>query len=47
MKDIVPEGYEGYFNWSWPIWTILIVTLLLSLLFAAFKTRGPKEVSGK
>ena len=42
MKDIAPEGYEGYFNWSWPIWVILVVTLGLSFLLQAVKTRGPK-----
>ncbi len=45
MKDITPEGYEGYFNWSWPIWTILGVTLILSFVLQAVKTKGPKEVS--
>jgi len=42
MKDIAPEGYEGYFNWSWPIWTILGITLVFSFLLQAIKTRGPK-----
>jgi NSS family neurotransmitter:Na+ symporter len=45
MKDIAPEGYEGYFNWSWPIWTILGVTLVFSFVLQAVKTKGPKEVS--
>jgi len=45
MNDIAPEGYEGYFNWSWPIWTILVVTLILSFVLQAVKTKGPKEVS--
>lgn len=40
--DIVPEGYEGYFNWSWPIWTILGVTLILSFVLQAVKTRTAK-----
>lgn len=47
MKDITPEGYEGYFKWSWPIWTILVVTLGLSFVLQAVKTKGPKEVSEK
>jgi len=42
MKDIAPGGYEGYFNWSWPIWTILGVTLVFSFVLQAIKTRGPK-----
>jgi NSS family neurotransmitter:Na+ symporter len=42
MKDIAPEGYEGYFNWSWPIWTILGATLVFSFVLQAIKTRGPK-----
>jgi len=45
MKDIALEGYEGYFNWSWPIWVILIVTLGLSFWLQAVKTKGHKEVS--
>jgi len=52
MKDIIPEGYEGYFNWSWPIWVILVVTLGLSFLLQGVKTRVPQmseksEVSKK
>jgi len=42
MKDIAPEGYEGYFNWSWPIWTILVVTLIFSFVLQAVKTKGPQ-----
>jgi len=42
MKDIAPEGYEGYFNWSWPIWVILIVTLGLSFVLQQVKTRTAK-----
>ena len=42
LKDIAPEGYEGYFNWSWPIWAILVVTLGLSFWLGAVKTRAPK-----
>ena len=42
MKDIAPEGYEGYFPWSWPIWTIIVVTLILSFWLQAVKTRIPK-----
>jgi len=38
MKDISPGGYEGYFSWSWPIWTILGVTLVLSFVLQAVKT---------
>jgi len=38
MKDISPGGYEGYFGWSWPIWTILGVTLVLSFVLQAVKT---------
>lgn len=50
MKDITSTGYEGYFNWSWPIWVILAVTLVFSFLLQAAKTRGlkpPKEVKGE
>ena len=42
MKDISPGGYEGYFSWSWPIWTILGVTLVLSFVLAAIKTKTAK-----
>jgi len=42
MNDISPEGYEGYFSWSWPIWTILGVTLILSFVLQAIKTRTLK-----
>ena len=42
MKDIAPEGYEGYFNWSWPIWVILVVTLGLSFVLQTVKTRTAK-----
>jgi len=42
MKDIAPEGYEGYFGWSWPIWAILGVTLILSFVLQAVKTRTAK-----
>jgi len=42
MKDIAPEGYEGYFSWSWPIWAILGVTLILSFVLQAVKTRTAK-----
>jgi len=38
MKDVSPGGYEGYFSWSWPIWTILGVTLVLSFVLQAVKT---------
>jgi len=50
MKDVTSVGYEGYFNWSWPIWAILAGTLGLSFWLQAVKTRGPKltkEVKGK
>ena len=47
MKDIAPEGYEGYFNWSWPIWAIVGVTLGLSFLLQSLKTRGSMAGSGK
>jgi NSS family neurotransmitter:Na+ symporter len=50
MKDI-PEAYEGYqvgiLNGSHIIWIILVVTLGLSFVLQAIKTKGPKEVSGK
>jgi NSS family neurotransmitter:Na+ symporter len=47
MKDI-PEAYEGYqvgaLNGSHIIWIILVVTLVLSFVFGAIKTKG---VSGE
>ncbi|GAH73023.1 unnamed protein product, partial [marine sediment metagenome] len=47
MKDIAAP-YEGYPVWaSSMIWVILAVTLGLSFVFQAVKTKGPKEVSGK
>lgn len=40
------EGYQvGVLNGSHIIWIILGVTLILSLVFNAIKTKGPKEVS--
>jgi len=46
-KDLVAP-YEGYPLWAASmIWIILIVTLGLSFLLQAVKTRVPKEVSGK
>lgn len=48
MKDI-REAYGGYqvgiLNGSQIIWLILVVTLILSFVLQAIKTRGPKEVS--
>jgi len=47
MNDITPAGYEGYFNWSWPIWVLLVVTLVLSFVLQSCKTRVPAVDSGK
>jgi len=45
MKDIVTP-YEGYPLWAASmIWVILVVTLILSFVLQAIKTKGPKEVS--
>ena len=45
MEDIVTP-YEGYPLWAASmIWVILVVTLVLSFVLQAIKTRGPKEVS--
>jgi len=47
----IPEAYGGYqigpLNGSHVIWIILAVTLGLSFLLQAFKTKGPKEVKLK
>lgn len=46
-KDLVAP-YEGYPFWTASmIWVILAVTLDLSFLLQAIKTKGPKEVSGE
>jgi len=43
MQDI-PASYGGYPRWATNVmWIILGVTLLLSLVFQAIKTKGPKE----
>ncbi len=45
MKDIAAP-YEGYPVWAASmIWVILVVTLGLSFVLQAVKTKGPKEVS--
>jgi NSS family neurotransmitter:Na+ symporter len=45
----IPEAYGGYqigiLNGSHIIWIILGVTLILSFVLQAIKTKGPKEVS--
>jgi len=50
MKDI-PAAYEGYqvgmLNGSHVIWLVLGVTLVLSFVLQAVKTKGPKEASEK
>ena len=47
MKDIAAP-YEGYPLWAASmIWVILAVTLGLSFVLQAIKTKTPKEVSGK
>jgi len=50
MKDL-REAYGGYqvgiLNGSHIIWLILGVTLILSFVLQAVKTKGPKEVSAK
>ncbi len=47
MKDIATP-YEGYPLWAASmIWVILAVTLGLSFVLQAVKTKGPKEVSGE
>jgi len=47
MKDIAAP-YGGYPLWAASmIWVILIVTLGLSFVLQAVKTKGPKEVSGE
>jgi NSS family neurotransmitter:Na+ symporter len=46
MNDIAAP-YEGYPLWAASmIWIILVVTLILSFVLQAIKTKGPKEVSG-
>ena len=43
MQDI-PTSYGGYPRWATNVmWIILGVTLLLSFVFQAIKTKGPKE----
>jgi NSS family neurotransmitter:Na+ symporter len=45
MNDIVAP-YGGYPLWAASmIWVILVVTLILSFVLQAIKTKGPKEVS--
>ena len=47
MQDIA-KPYEGYPLWAASmIWVILVVTLGLSFVLQAVKTKGAKEVSGK
>jgi NSS family neurotransmitter:Na+ symporter len=43
LKDL-KEPYSGYPTWAaWFIWITLIVTLILSFIFQAFKTREAKK----
>jgi NSS family neurotransmitter:Na+ symporter len=43
MQDI-PESYGGYPRWaSNVIWATLIVTLILSFVLGAMKTRGRQD----
>jgi NSS family neurotransmitter:Na+ symporter len=49
MQDLyLAAPYGGYPMWAASmIWVILGVTLALSFMLQAVKTRAPKEVSGK
>lgn len=49
FRNDIPKPYEGYqvgvLNGSQIIWLILAVTLILSFVLQAMKTKGPKEES--